>query len=86
MNTLKHYWLKKFKCVCPAISHDERFKAIYARLVAKHGIKMKAAVVVQRKLLEMVYTIYKTGVAYDKDYFKKQDGGVTEQRLDAAAI
>jgi transposase len=55
-----------------AIRTDERFKAIFARLVSKHGVKMKAAVAVQRKLLEMVYTIYKTGIAYDKEYFKKQ--------------
>jgi len=54
-----------------AIRLDERFKAIYARLVAKHGIKMKAAVAVQRKLLEMIYTIHKTGVPYDKNYLKK---------------
>jgi transposase len=56
-----------------AIKNDERFKAIFARIVSKHGIKMKAAVAVQRKLLEMVYIIYKTGVAYDKEYFKKQN-------------
>lgn len=54
-----------------AIRHDERFKAIYARLVQKHGIKMKAAVAIQRKLLEMTYTIYKTNKPYDKEYFKK---------------
>ena len=54
-----------------AIRHDERFKAIYARLVSKHGIKMKAAVAVQRKLLEMIFIIYKTNKPYDKDYLKK---------------
>jgi len=53
-----------------AIRHDERFKAVYARLVAKHGIKMKAAVAVQRKLLEIMYTIYKTNTRYDKNYLK----------------
>ena len=51
-----------------AIGHDERFKAIYARLISKHGIKMKAAVAVQRKLLEMIYTVYKTNTPYDKNY------------------
>ena len=56
-----------------AIKHDERFKAIFARTVAKHGIKMKAAVAVQRKLLEMVYTIFKSQVQYDKDYLIKTD-------------
>jgi transposase len=51
-----------------AIRHDERFKAIYARLISKHGIKMKAAVAVQRKLLEILYTVYKTNTPYDKNY------------------
>ena len=56
-----------------AIRHDERFRATYARLVSKHGIKMKAAVAVQRKLLEMIYIIYKTNVPYDKNYLKKHN-------------
>jgi transposase len=54
-----------------AIRHDDRFKQIFVRLVGKHGIKMKAAVAVQRKLLEMTYTIYKTQVPYDKNYLNK---------------
>ncbi len=51
-----------------AIRHDERFKAIFVRIVSKHGIKMKAAVAVQRKLLEMTYTLYKKQMPYDKKY------------------
>jgi len=54
-----------------AIRNDERFKAIFVRLVSKHGIKMKAAVAVQRKILEMIYTIWKTGKPYDKEYLQK---------------
>jgi transposase len=54
-----------------AIRCDERFKAVFARLVSKHGIKMKAAVAVQRKLLEMIFIIYKTNKPYDKEYLKK---------------
>lgn len=57
-----------------AIRHDERFKAIFARLVSKHGIKMKAAVAVQRKLLEMIYIINKTGKQYDREYLQKNQG------------
>ena len=53
-----------------AIRHDERFKGIFARLVSKHGIKMKAAVAVQRKLLEIIYILYKTNTPYDKNYLK----------------
>ena len=59
-----------------AIRHDERFKAIFVRLVGKHGIKMKAAVAVQRKLLEMIFTIYKNKTEYDKEYFKKLESSI----------
>jgi transposase len=54
-----------------AIRHDERFKAIFVRLVAKHGIKMKAAVAVQRKLLGMIYTLWETDTKYDGNYLQK---------------
>jgi transposase len=58
-----------------AIRHDERFKAIFARLVSKHGIKMKAAVAVQRKLLEMIFTLVTKKMKYDKAYFTKTEEG-----------
>ena len=51
-----------------AIRHDPKFKAVFVRLVSKHGIKMKAVVAVQRKLLEMIYTVYKSKTPYKKDY------------------
>jgi transposase len=51
-----------------AIRIDDRFKAIYVRLVSKHGIKMKAAVAVQRRLLELIYTLWTTNKPYDKNY------------------
>jgi transposase len=53
-----------------AIRNDERYKAIFARLVSKHGIKMKAVVAVQRKLLELMYILYKTNTSYNSDYLK----------------
>jgi len=55
-----------------AIRHDERFKAIFARLISKHGIKMKAVVAIQRKLLEMMYILYKTNKSYDKNYLQNK--------------
>jgi transposase len=51
-----------------AIGRDERFKGIFQRLVAKHGVKMKAVVAVQRKLLELCFTMFKSDVGYKKDY------------------
>ena len=46
-------------------------------MVSKHGIKMKAAVAVQRKLLEMIFIIYKTNKPYDKDYLKKLESSTS---------
>jgi transposase len=51
---------------------DTKFKSLFIRLVEKHGIKMKAVVAVQRRLLEMIYTIYKTGLPYRKDFVEQK--------------
>lgn len=51
-----------------AMRFNDQHKALFVRLVSKHGIKMKAAVAVQRKILELIYTIYKTDEAFDKNY------------------
>ena len=55
-----------------AVKWDENFRELYARLVSKHGIKMKALVAVQRKLLEMIFTLYKSKKSYDKEYENKK--------------
>ncbi len=68
-----------------AIRHDERFKAIFARIVSKHGIKMKAAVAIQRKLLEMTYTLYKKQEKYDNRYLTKSEFG-TEENMQELTI
>jgi transposase len=54
-----------------AIRYDGSFKVLYTRLVSKHGIKMKAAVAVQRKMLELIYTMYKTKTPFNKDHRKE---------------
>lgn len=55
------------------IKWDDNFRDQYARIVAKHGIKMKGCVAVQRKLLELIYTIYKNKTVYDKDFESKKN-------------
>ncbi len=55
---------------CPALNairYNEQFKTIYTQLVTKHGVKMKAIVAIQRKLLALVYVLHKTGRPFDKD-------------------
>lgn len=56
-----------------AIRSDERFKSIFVRLVSKHGVKMKAVTAVQRKLLEMTFTMFKSKTKFDKNYYKSAE-------------
>ena len=55
-----------------AIRHEKQYKNQFVRLVSRHGIKMKAAVAVQRKLLELIYTLFKTGEPFDPNYRTQQ--------------
>lgn len=54
-----------------AVKWDENFKNIYTRLISKNGIKMKALVAVQRKILELIYILFKNETVYDKEYITK---------------
>ncbi len=56
-----------------AIKTNKKYSDLFFRLVSKHGIKMKAAVAVQRRLLELIYTIWKNDSMYYKDYQNPQD-------------
>lgn len=51
-----------------AIRHEEHYSNTFKRLVSRHGIKMKAAVAVQRKLLELMFVIYRSQQRYDPQY------------------
>lgn len=55
-----------------AVRWDDNYRDLYARIISKQGIKMKALIAVQRKLLEMVYTIFKNKCPYDKEYETKR--------------
>lgn len=55
-----------------AIRHSERYKAIFLRIVSRNSIKMKGCVAVQRKLLEMAYTVCKSKTPYRADYLQTQ--------------
>ncbi|RFC53146.1 IS110 family RNA-guided transposase [Brumimicrobium aurantiacum] len=59
-----------------AIRYDERFKLTFSRHVSKHGVKMKVGVVIQRKLLELVFALYKTRKPYDKEYLNEYEEGM----------
>ena len=54
-----------------AVKWDDNFREIYVRLISKHGIKMKALVAIQRRLLELIYVLFKNETNYDKQYLTK---------------
>lgn len=68
-----------------AVRTDEHFKGLFARLVGRHGIKMKAAVAVQRKQLQLMFTLYKTGEPYEEHYWANRQTGAAEKTADKAA-
>lgn len=51
-----------------AMRFNEQHKELFVRLVSKHGIKMKAAVAVQRKILELIYSIFKSDIPFNREY------------------
>jgi len=55
-----------------AIRHTERYRSTFTTITGKTGIKMKGTVAVQRKLLEMTYTIYSTKKPFDIEYLQKE--------------
>ena len=51
-----------------AIKHNPAMKEIYNRVFDKTKIKMKGAVAVQRKLLVLIYTLYKNNQDFNPNY------------------
>jgi transposase len=71
-----------------AIRHEFQYKEMFVRLVSKHGIKMKAAVAVQRKLLELSYTLVKNNEVYkspnmeiEKQEWVNENGYIETKKL-----
>lgn len=48
------------------------FKPFFERILAKHNQKMKAYVAVQRKLLILIYTLWKKNEVYQPDLLNQQ--------------
>jgi transposase len=55
-----------------AVKYCKIYRETYSRLVGKHGIKMKALVSIQRKLLELMYVLYKTQTVFDQEFEEKR--------------
>lgn len=55
-----------------AVKYVDAYKDLYTRIVSKNGIKMKALIAVQRKMLELVYVLYKNNTTFEQDYEAKK--------------
>ncbi len=68
-----------------AIRHCQLYKSNFAMHVSKHGIKMKAAVAVQRKILELIFVLYTNKVPFDPYFeFKKGQQTVVDAPLQSS--
>ncbi len=55
-----------------AVKRSEIHKDLYVRIVSKSGVKMKALIAVQRKMLELTYVIFKNNTVFEQDYEAKK--------------
>jgi len=55
-----------------SVKYNESHRNLYARIVAKSGIKMKALIAVQRKILELIFVIDKNKTKFDNYYQQKR--------------
>jgi transposase len=58
-----------------AVQHDPAMKAVFQRVFDRTKIKMKAYVAVQRKLLVLIYTLYKNNQAFDPNFKSTKNPG-----------
>ena len=68
----KHIRKAMYMPALSSIRSGENSKEVFVRLVSKTGIKMKGVVAVQRKLLVLIYTLWKTGIFFDPNYEQKK--------------
>jgi transposase len=55
-----------------SVKYEPMFNQLFKRVLLSSGIKMKGYVAVQRKLLTLIYTLYKTDIPYDPNYLNKK--------------
>ena len=67
-----------------AARHDEHHKAYYKRIVQKHGIKMKASVAIQRKLLLLIYALFTKNETFDEKYAERVKKKLAPKQIENA--
>ena len=62
-----------------AIKYNNESKDLFIRIVSKNGLKMKGLVAVQRKLLELIFTVCKTDTPYIENYEENKKNRVLSE-------
>lgn len=57
-----------------AIRHNEHDKSTFIRIVTRTSIKMKGVVAIQRKLLVLIYTLWKNDTCFDPEFEENKKG------------
>jgi transposase len=60
-----------------AVKQSPGFKSDYARIVKNTAVKMKGVVAIERKLLVLIYTLWKSDEKYDPESYKKIGSAIT---------
>lgn len=63
------------------VKYEKQFQDFFQRVLEKSFIKMKAYVAVQRKILVLIYTLYKNNTDYDPQYLNSQQMQKNRQGL-----
>ena len=67
--------------MCVVTNNEPVFRSLYERVFARSKMKMKAYVAVQRKLLVLIYTLWKNETDYDPNYVKITSGNAEQKFL-----
>jgi len=65
-----------------ALRSNPNCKALHQRITGRTGIKMKGVVAVQRKLLILLYTLWKNDDVFDREYEKREGSKTLPRELD----
>ena len=71
-----------FPAIC-VVKYEPKFKQMYERIVKKSKAKMVAYVAIQRKILLLIYALFKSGKTYDPNYKEQQQN---EKKILKSAI
>ena len=68
-----------FPALC-AVKYVPEMKNLYERVFDRTKVKLKAYVAVQRKLLVLIYTLYKDDAAYDPERYLKTQAAASKTK------